>query len=97
MTLLCRPTRKSLRNTTEGIAERSSVAKAARWLVNAPCRTGIPGEPEEISLSNGIVANLGMMVSYRAGESRCSALADVGITLIVFFASSLGVARNFLR
>jgi hypothetical protein len=62
-------------------------------MLNSPCRMGIPGEPDEIILTNGIVANLSMMLSHRAGESRCSAQAalfvDAGMMQIV--------ARDILR
>jgi hypothetical protein len=36
--------------------------------VTVPCRLGIAGEPDEIELSNDIVASLSMMMSWRRGE-----------------------------
>ena len=46
-------------------------------------RMGMAGEPDEISLSGGIVANLSIMLSHRKGKCECGHQHSRALILIL--------------
>ena len=61
-------TLQNLNITREGGTISNQALVYGRRVVTVTCRLGIAGEPDEIELSNDIVASLSMMMSWRRGK-----------------------------
>lgn len=71
MTLLRMMTPTNLKNAREGDLTPSHISRFGAKNVMLARRMGIPGQPDEVELSGGIVANLSIMLSHRKGKHEC--------------------------